>query len=277
MNFRAWCAALLTALALGGCCGDGQNSTSIFSAMCEAEADDALVQPSGGLWWNPQEAGRGFFIERQGEQLLVHAYLYEEDGRATWSSGRANREDSGRYSGTLAATSGGQTLTGAWRAPAAGSDVATMVLSFDTANTGKLEVQPAGSGDKHLITLETFRADGGPPSNASFANGTWWNESERGRVFAVEVQGDTVTFIALVFDPAGPPVWYRGRGTLANASSFTVPLTQLAGGQTLTGAYRAPTTVSETIGTVRFEARTADRVTLTLPDGRQTQLRRQVE
>ena len=90
-----------------------------------------------------------------------------------------------------------------------------MVLRFDTASTGTLEVQPTGSSGKHVITLEFFRADGGPPSNATFANGTWWNESERGRVFAVEVQGNAVTFIALVFDPAGPPVWYRGRGTLA--------------------------------------------------------------
>lgn len=275
MNLRTLGTALLVALALGGCCGgEGKNSGSLFSAMCEAE--EARAQPASGLWWNALEPGRGFFIERQDAQLLVHTYVFEEEGRATWFSGRAHREESGRYSGTLVRSSGGQTLTGSYRAPTETSDVAAMVLSFDTATTGELEVRPSGTGDKHVIALEQFRGDGGLPSNASFANGSWHNASEPGRVFAVEVQGSAVTFHAFVFEEGGAPVWYRGRGTLATSSSFTVSLEQMAGGQTLTGPYREPVTLAPPVGTVTFQTRNADRATLTLPEGRQVQVERVV-
>lgn len=273
MRLRFLALAWLAALALAGCCGEGENDNTLFSAVCLDEQEEQ-AEPNSGLWTNPQENGRGFYVERDEDQLSVSAYVFEEDGRATWYSGRANRQADGRYSGTLLRSTGGQTLTGSYEAPDAKSEVASMLLDFDTAATGKLELQLAASGDKHTITLEQFRGDGGPPSNATFSNGTWWNPDESGRTFAIEVQGNNVTFHGFVFEEGGEPVWYSGRGTLATTSSFTLTLSQMAGGQTLTGTYRQPTTLSTPIGNVTFQARASDRATLTLPNGRQVQLQR---
>ena len=276
MNIRSLAAALLAAFMLAGCCGEeGSDNATLFSAVCLAPEAE-LTEPSTGLWWNPQESGRGFFIERQGEQILVSAHVFDDDGRATWSTGLATQQSNGSYTGTLVRYSGGQTLRGAYQAPTASKEIASMVLKFDTATTGTLEVKLTGSSDKHVITLEQFRGDGGPPSNATFGNGTWWNDAESGRAFVIEVQGNNVTLGSFMYGEDGQPVWYRSHGQLASASSFTLELTQLANGQTLTGAYRQPTTLSGSLGSVTFQARTADRATLTLPGGRQIQLKRLV-
>ncbi|TWO71109.1 hypothetical protein FN976_12380 [Caenimonas sedimenti] len=273
MNFRGLCAAVLAAFALAGCCGEeGSENPTLFAAVCQAEKD--LAEPNTGLWWNPQENGRGFFIERQDERILVSAYVFDDDGRATWSTGFATQQSDGSYTGTLTRYSGGQTLEGSYRPPDTSSAIATMVLEFDTATTGTLEVKLTGSDDKHLITLEQFRGDGGPPSNATFANGTWWNEDESGRAFVIEVQGNNVTLGSFMYDKDGSPVWYRATGQLATTSSFTLTLTQFADGQTLTGPYQQPRTLSASLGSVTFQARTATKATMTLPDGRQVPLQR---
>jgi hypothetical protein len=49
-------------------------------ACCNA----AHADPEVGWWWNPDESGRGFFIESQGGNVFLAGYFYENDGRATW-------------------------------------------------------------------------------------------------------------------------------------------------------------------------------------------------
>ena len=44
-------------------------------------------QPEGGWWWNPNESGRGFFLEWQGGELFIAGYMYDDNGQPIWYLG----------------------------------------------------------------------------------------------------------------------------------------------------------------------------------------------
>jgi len=82
--------------------------------------------------------------------------------------------------------------------------------------------------------------------------GTWWNASEGGRGYGIEVQyldgAPRIFFGAFVYAASGPPVWYTSLLTRSSdGTGFDGPLMAYAGGQTLLGTYQAPTT-SQTVG-----------------------------
>ncbi|TWO71110.1 hypothetical protein FN976_12385 [Caenimonas sedimenti] len=259
---------------------DGSGPTTFYiddvSLSSVTAGNYGLAAPANGMWWNPQESGRGFFIDRQGNQISLGAYMYEESGSATWYTGLATLQADGTYQGALIRYAGGQTLTGSYQAPGTTQTVAQVTLLFTTGTTGTIVVEMTGGGGRN-IQIQLFRAGSGPAaSNAQFNNGTWWNESESGRGFVLEVQGNTVMLGSFMYEASGQPVWYLATGSLASASSFTLPLVQNAGGQSLNGNYKAPAALFAPIGSVTFQATSATTATLTLPGGRQIPLKRLV-
>jgi hypothetical protein len=40
--------------------------------------------PESGWWWNPQESGRGFFLEWQAGSVDLAGYMYDQAGNPTW-------------------------------------------------------------------------------------------------------------------------------------------------------------------------------------------------
>jgi len=40
--------------------------------------------PETGWWWNPDESGRGFFIEWQGDWIDLVGYMYDDAGNPVW-------------------------------------------------------------------------------------------------------------------------------------------------------------------------------------------------
>lgn len=276
LNLRALLAATLAALTLSACCeSDGTGSAAFIPLVCKATA----VEPASGIWWNPQESGSGFHIERQGNRLSVGAYVYEDNGAATWYSGIADLQGDGSYTGTLNRYAGGQTLTGSHRPTTSTSAIARMELEFGKDTNGTLQMRREDGSGERTVAIEQFRANGAATlvrSNATFANGTWWNDAESGRGFVIEVQGDAVTFSAFAYRADGTPVWYTGTGTLTNPSQFTVNLALMQGGQTLTGAYRQASTLDANVGAVTFRATGTHDGTLTLPDSREVSIKRLV-
>ena len=100
----------------------------------------STIYPTTGLWFNPEESGRGFNIETQGNTLVLTAYVYDHDGAPTWfiASGPYDAI-AGTFAGTLDATVNGQCLGCPYRLPtyvrAAGGAVR---LLFSTPTTGTL-------------------------------------------------------------------------------------------------------------------------------------------
>ena len=77
----------------------------------------ALAAPQTGWWWNPNESGRGFFVESHDGLTFIGAYLYDDDGHAKWVIAGGPNADPYNFSGDLIYKTTGQTLFGNSVAP----------------------------------------------------------------------------------------------------------------------------------------------------------------
>ncbi|MSP48835.1 MAG: hypothetical protein EXQ95_05855 [Alphaproteobacteria bacterium] len=227
-----------------------------------ARTTPTAATPQSGWWWNTSESGRGFSFETSSARMFFAYYLYAADGTATWHLGTAST--GGGYVSTLDQYAGGQTLAGAFRAASVrGSSGQAQAIFFGPSN-GAL-VWPGGTTQIQRFDIVSGGASAGPASGMP-ETGWWWNPSEPGRGFFIEVQSSTMFFATFLYDDRGEPVWYSSQNTMTSTGLFQGTLSEYANGQTLTGTYRAPTTLA-TRGTVTiaFSSRTAG--TLTLPGG----------
>ena len=230
----------------------------------------ATVSPQSGIWWNPAEGGRGFSIEKKGNNLFMAAYLYDVSGRSDWYGAGPSAMNGASFTAPLSTYSGGQTLTGAYKSPTQGTSPGNLSVTFTDSTHGSL-TWPGGT-----IPIEryAFVTNGLnlPPTASQPETGWWWNANEGGRGFSVEVQNGTAFIATYMYDGAGNPLWYlSGPSALTSGNAYQGTWTAYTGGQTLTGAYKSPTgTANAGNLTVQFTSSTAG--TLTLPDGRQIPL-----
>ena len=99
--------------------------------------------PTRGLWWNPNESGRGFNIEMQDDVMIVTSFVYAQGGAATWyiSAGRYDFATS-TFSATFDANSGGQCLGCAYVRPQGTANAAGPIrIVFDSSVTATLYYQ----------------------------------------------------------------------------------------------------------------------------------------
>ncbi|TWO70964.1 hypothetical protein FN976_11600 [Caenimonas sedimenti] len=77
----------------------------------------AGLQPETGIYWNPDQSGRGYTVEALGDTLTVTMFHYDERGEPTWHLA-AGPMRAGGFNAGFMRYSGGQTLDGPYRAPA---------------------------------------------------------------------------------------------------------------------------------------------------------------
>lgn len=106
----------------------------------------AAFIPQAGFWFNPAESGRGYVIEIHGSNLFIGGFMYDGNGNAVWySSGPAAMTDGTTYVNTWQLYGGGQTLTGAYKAPTiVNSNVGALTIQFTSATQGTLTL-PTGT------------------------------------------------------------------------------------------------------------------------------------
>ncbi|HYC38792.1 MAG TPA: hypothetical protein VEC19_20360 [Usitatibacter sp.] len=232
--------------------------------------------PQTGWWWNPQEDGRGYSIEKHANNLFFAAFLYDVSGRSTWhvSSGPVSLEGS-LYNGDLLAASGGQTLGGPYQRFPALASAGTMTMTFNNESTGTL-VWPGGTVPIQRFNIVpnglTAPAVAGRPES-----GWWWNEAEPGRGFFMEWQGGTLDIAGYMYDETGNPVWYLTVGEIGGtptARTFSGSWWSYTGGQTLTGPWRQNTRSNSNVAPVTITFGGPDTAIMTLPNNRTTNLRR---
>ncbi len=93
-------------------------------------------------------------------------------------------------------------------------------------------------------------------------SGWWWNTSEPGRGYALEVYGWKIIYSPFVYDVDGDPLWYMAYLATTDGETYTGDLLQYRNGQSLGGAYQAPQLVG-TVGPVslRFTSPTSGTAT----------------
>jgi alpha-tubulin suppressor-like RCC1 family protein len=273
----------ISTLSIGGATffvGYGANSQAMFAngtsatvATVPGNIECKPQPPQTGWWWNPAEGGRGFSIEYNGKKLFMAAYLYEDDGRASWlvASGPTSLDGS-TFTGDLLRCAGGQTLTGAYPGFPNCTSPGKVALTFNSATRGTM-VWPGGS-----VPIERFgMVPGGltaAPQAGQPETGWWWNSAESGRGFFIEWQNGYADLAGYMYDASGRPLWYISVYPTPDARRFTGNWWQYGNGQTMTGTYRPAARVNDNVGSIVLEFSDATRATLTLPDGRRIPLTR---
>jgi hypothetical protein len=95
--------------------------------------------PESGWWWNPDESGRGFFIEWQGGSVNIAGYMYDEQGRPTWYITVVPTPDPLRITGNWWTYANGQAMGQPYRAATRTSDNAgSLDVQFTSATTATM-------------------------------------------------------------------------------------------------------------------------------------------
>jgi len=93
-------------------------------------------QPESGWWWNPQESGRGFFIEWQAGYADIAGYMYDDAGNPVWYITVNATPDARAMSGSWWTYANGQTMGGPWKQNTQTSNnVAPMTIQFSAPDT----------------------------------------------------------------------------------------------------------------------------------------------
>ncbi len=228
--------------------------------------------PQTGYWWNPAEGGRGFTIEQGASGNLFFAtYLYSANGTPVWYAAGPSPMSGLTFSQPMLAYANGQTLSGAYQQATQGTSPGNVSIMFSDASHATL-TWPGGTIP---IQRYEFEANGLnlPPTGSQPQSGYWWNPSEGGRGYTVEVQSNAAFIAAYMYDDFGNPVWYASGPIALSGSTYQGMLTSYAGGQTLTGTFHSPTSTSSA-GNITIQFATATTGTLTLPNGRQIPIQR---
>lgn len=122
---------------------------SIFFKLCglalvACSSISSALTPAPGLWWNPNESGRGYTIDIQGNIMIVTAYVYSQGGAATWflASGQYD-EIANVFNSTLGAFTGGQCF-GCPFSSAHGVAAGSVSIHFTSSETATMTF-PGGS------------------------------------------------------------------------------------------------------------------------------------
>ncbi len=98
-------------------------------------------------------------------------------------------------------------------------------------------------------------------------SGWWWNESESGRGFSIELQNNTIFMSGFLYDASGAPLWFVASGPYSQtANSFEGDMLNLRGGQCITCSYRAAT-IQPSLGRIQLRFVSPSTASITWPGG----------
>jgi hypothetical protein len=238
-----------------------------------------VVPPNSGWWWNPAEPGRGFAIEVTGlspllttPRLFFSVFGYDATGPALWHISSGLMSSATAYSGSLDQYSGGQTLSGDFKAPTRLGSVGTISLSFSNASTGTLTLP---SGTTVPIQRYEFTSGGLTATQITGAvqTGWWWNPAQPGRGYFIETQASSILIGSFMYDASGRATWYITQNAVTAATSYSGRLFEYAGGQSLGAAYTPPATATDR-GSVSVTFSSTIAGAITWPSGAQTSIGR---
>ncbi|MBM3549512.1 MAG: hypothetical protein FJX54_21450 [Alphaproteobacteria bacterium] len=232
-----------------------------------------LAAPESGWWWSSSESGRGYSIEIDRGRLFFAAYGYASNGDSVWYVSSGTMTSDTRFSGTLEAFEGGQTLTGSYRAPTALGSVGNLQIDFTSSRTATLTLPSGATVSIARYDITTGGSQRGPASGYP-RKGWWWNSTEAGRGFFFEVQDSTLFVSGFLYDSSGRAAWYVSSAAMITSSVYIGTFTEFGGGASFsTTPFTGPTTATGR-GLVSIQFDTPSTATMTLSTGAQVTLTR---
>lgn len=227
-------AAFALAISLLTSCG-GAGSPVPESTKAQAQAF-----AGNGVWWNPAESGSGIFVEAQGNTAVVAFYVYDDGGRPVWYSATgplvAGTGGTFQFSADLLRFSGGQSAASAAPKTPVSTVIGRATVTFDGEQA---RIQVPGRS----FSAEKFRRAGRhvPATANEPRTGIYWNPAEGGRGYTVEVADHALLLAVFHYAADGQPTWHLVSGPgAADGVSRPLEMVAYAGGQTLGGSYKPP-------------------------------------
>jgi hypothetical protein len=178
-----------------------------FLALADSASAGTVGGPTMGLWWNPNESGRGYEIDLQGDTMIVTTYVYEQSGDPIWylSSGTYDHT-TGVFQSAYDVFANGQCFGCPYAAPDHTGDAGPITITFTTNQTAT-QTYPGGSTD--IVKFQY-----GFPSRTEVLYGEWAFSYENGGA----VNGDWIVFDTPYTDPASGTQFVSGHA-VGNATT----------------------------------------------------------
>ena len=184
----------------------------------------------------------------------------------------------GAGGGPLATTTLSQCVTSGAAAAAFAGPQTTNLALLPQAAPSYVDVSCNRAAAVQTATLSCMESRGGAPvtqrswtlscpaaNQITPQSGWWWNPSEGGRGFFIEMRNNTVFMGGFQYSEDGKPSWFVVQ-TPMQGLEFSGPMLMLEGGQSLVGAYRAPRFIASP-GNVNVRFTSTTQAVMTWPGG----------
>jgi hypothetical protein len=170
-----------------------------------------LTPNATGLWWRPDEDGRGTWVSHQGNTMFAVDYSYDATGMARWRTLIGFKSPDGTFTGNVYSTKGPSFQATFDSHGVAASLVGTGWIALDDAD--HLRVNFADTIPRALV-----RQQFGPLPACAFGQVSdlttvtnytdlWWNPNESGWGINLAHQGDTIFAAWYTYAVDGTPMW----------------------------------------------------------------------
>ena len=238
-------------------------SCAIF-LLCAASAG-AQALPESGWWWDPNQSGIGFFIDRQGTGIFMVNMLYDSRGQASWNLASGIMQGN-TFTAPLNVYCCGETLTGPYQANRQNGSQGTVSITWSDPRHGVM-TWPGGTFNIQRLSF-TASATPAPPQAGAPQTGLWWDAGESGVGYAMEFQGNAAFIVAFVYNSDSTPIWYLFDGVMQSPSLLQAQWTQYCCGETVNGPYQ-PNQAAGTAGNFSMQFSSVTNATYTKPTGQQ--------
>ena len=102
--------------------------------------------------------------------------------------------------------------------------------------------------------------------------GLWWNPNESGTGYNIDVKHGVLVMTIFTYETGGDSEWYLVAGTLANGTTLTATLDKYRGGQCIGCTYVGRPSLPGSDGEVSITFTSEKSATVSLPNGRTTQI-----
>jgi hypothetical protein len=130
-----------------------------------------------------------------------------------------------------------------------------------------------GDSDTEFATFDNLIVTFAPPPSSAITPvvGLWWNPSESGSGYNIDVKHSVLVMTVFSYAAGGPQEWYITSGPIVNGS-FTGTLDRYVGGQCISCTYSGLPTSSGNAGVVTINFTSPVSATMLLPGGRVTKI-----